>query len=1077
MTTKYNPIGFNPDTYDGSVFNLDDWNYQYQAQTFKQLMEERDKVKNEILGDGVSANLDSLREIAASINDNANYFQDVNSALNLKANTNNPSFTGTVVAPTLEITNSLVADGEPITKEKLKRVKNLRSDVQQQIDDVVSGATTFTGFSIGQPVVGSALSVTGNSTLGNSVDDTTTINGKLILDKIELGQSLKVENTNITAAELVTLNDNDINIKGKFTALDTSISGINTRLTTAEGEIDTLISRADQNDINDTQRSNDISALQTSVSTLQGQMTTANSVNTSQATTLTSHGTSITSLNNSITTANTNISANASAISALQSADVIHVGRLDAIEGINTTQNGRLDAIETLDISQSASIASNASSISTINTSVSTINTNITTINGRLDGFDTDVSEINTALGGKQATITSGNRLNANLIADGSISNFEYQCLDNITGNIQQQIDGLLNNANLTGIPLAPTAISSTNTTQVATTAFVKTAINNLVNGAGTTLDTLNEIATALGNDPNFATTMTNSLGSKAPLVNPTFENGFNLNTNITANSIGITPTEISRLSGVSSNIQTALDGKQATISGSTNLTIGNLTTSSIVDNGALLCKGAVTIGDQVSDSITFFNGMSVNGLTKSMISLGNVDNKSSSTIKNELLGADQTWAGTNTFSVLPLCSAVVTNSNDLVNKTYADGLMNGKADDNAVVKLIGNQTISNIKTFNSPPVMSGASITSATIPQTSIVGLATSLASKQDTLTGSTNLTIGNLTTTSITDNGNATIKGSTIIGDSVLDSCTFYSGMSVNGLTKSHVGLSNVTNESKSTMFSSPTFTGTVSGVTASHVGLGNVTNESKTTMFSSPTFTGTVSGVTASHVGLGNVTNESKSTMFSSPTFTGTVSGVTASHVGLGNVTNESKSTMFSSPTFTGTVSGVTASHVGLGNVTNESKATMFSSPTLTGTSSIASATFSGSLVSQQTISLSEFINPVSVSGGTATCNYATSAIHLISGTTGSNFTCALTNVNPTASTYRTFTITLLIDSSTNKVYANALTVNGTSRTLLYNSGSSNIPTLSSATYILQTISIVFGASNSVPICCTTNVAPFY
>lgn len=91
----------------------------------------------------------------------------------------------------------------------------------------------------------------------------------------------------------------------------------------------------------------------------------------------------------------------------------------------------------------------------------------------------------------------------------------------------------------------------------------------------------------------------------------------------------------------------------------------------------------------------------------------------------------------------------------------------------------------------------------------------------------------------------------------------------------------------------------------VTATDVGLGNVTNESKATMFSSPTFTGTVSGVTATHVGLGNVTNESKATMFASPTFTGTVSGVTATHVGLGNVTNESKATMFASPTFTGTV----------------------------------------------------------------------------------------------------------------------------------------------------------------------------
>jgi hypothetical protein len=57
-----------------------------------------------------------------------------------------------------------------------------------------------------------------------------------------------------------------------------------------------------------------------------------------------------------------------------------------------------------------------------------------------------------------------------------------------------------------------------------------------------------------------------------------------------------------------------------------------------------------------------------------------------------------------------------------------------------------------------------------------------------------------------------------------------------------------------------------------------------------------------VTATDVGLGNVTNESKATMFANPTFTGTVAGVTATHVGLGNVTNESKATMFSTPTFT-------------------------------------------------------------------------------------------------------------------------------------------------------------------------------
>lgn len=48
-----------------------------------------------------------------------------------------------------------------------------------------------------------------------------------------------------------------------------------------------------------------------------------------------------------------------------------------------------------------------------------------------------------------------------------------------------------------------------------ATTTYVTNAINALVNGAQGTLDTLNELATALGNDPNFATTITALIGTK----------------------------------------------------------------------------------------------------------------------------------------------------------------------------------------------------------------------------------------------------------------------------------------------------------------------------------------------------------------------------------------------------------------------------------------------------------------------------------------------------------------------------------------------------------------------------------
>ncbi|MGG1555010.1 hypothetical protein [Paenibacillus ferrarius] len=74
-----------------------------------------------------------------------------------------------------------------------------------------------------------------------------------------------------------------------------------------------------------------------------------------------------------------------------------------------------------------------------------------------------------------------------------------------------------------TGTPTAPTAAPGTNTTQLATAAFVQAAIAALVNSSPAALDTLRELAIALGDDPNFATTMTNALALKAPINNPIF--------------------------------------------------------------------------------------------------------------------------------------------------------------------------------------------------------------------------------------------------------------------------------------------------------------------------------------------------------------------------------------------------------------------------------------------------------------------------------------------------------------------------------------------------------------------------
>jgi hypothetical protein len=159
--------------------------------------------------------------------------------------------------------------------------------------------------------------------------------------------------------------------------------------------------------------------------------------------------------------------------------------------------------------------------------------------------------------------------------------------------------------------------------------------------------------------------------------------------------------------------------------------------------------------------------------------------------------------------------------------------------------------------------------------------------------------------------------------------------------------LGLGNVTNESKATMFSNPTFTGTVSGVTAAHVGLGAVTNESKATMFASPTFTGTPTAPTAT---AGTNTTQLATTQYvrtevanlvnSAPGALDTLDELAAA---LGDdasfastvTTSIGLKAPLESPTFTGTVTGITKTMVGLGNVLNETKATAFTSPAFTGT----------------------------------------------------------------------------------------------------------------------------------------------
>ena len=125
-----------------------------------------------------------------------------------------------------------------------------------------------------------------------------------------------------------------------------------------------------------------------------------------------------------------------------------------------------------------------------------------------------------------------------------TVSATELGYLDGVTSAIQTQLDAKLATATaastyaplanpaLTGVPTAPTAAANTNTTQVATTAYVQTEITDLIAAAPGALDTLNELATALGNDAAFSTTVTNSLATKLPLAGGTMSGAIAMGTN-----------------------------------------------------------------------------------------------------------------------------------------------------------------------------------------------------------------------------------------------------------------------------------------------------------------------------------------------------------------------------------------------------------------------------------------------------------------------------------------------------------------------------------------------------------------
>lgn len=89
--------------------------------------------------------------------------------------------------------------------------------------------------------------------------------------------------------------------------------------------------------------------------------------------------------------------------------------------------------------------------------------------------------------------------------------------INTLTNSINNQLSFKANSADLAIVATSGSYNDLLNKpTGMATEVYVNTQIANLVDSSPATLDTLNELAAALGDDPNFATTVSNQIGLKA---------------------------------------------------------------------------------------------------------------------------------------------------------------------------------------------------------------------------------------------------------------------------------------------------------------------------------------------------------------------------------------------------------------------------------------------------------------------------------------------------------------------------------------------------------------------------------
>ncbi len=353
----------------------------------------------------------------------------------------------------------------------------------------------------------------------DGITESTTISNNLIITD---GKNLFINNYNVDAridqldADLNVVENSIIDIQNVNDEQNIDIDLLQSEMDTVQSDISVIEnSIIDIQNVNSTQNT-DIDLLQSEMDTVQSDITTLNTQITGISYTT---GTDTTQIDNNV---------------------VIPVGKTLTLNGSDV--DTRFTGIET----KTTGITYNSG------TTTTTISNPNIVLNGYINAISNSINNVsNLYINSGGAVYIGGNAINTSALLT---------------------LNNTWTGTNSFNTSLPTSTLTPTNTTDLTTKTYVDTKISSLVNSAPTTLDTLNELASALGNDPNFATTMTTLIGTKTTLSGVQANNNIWTGTNSFNTSLPtstLTPTNTTDLTTktyVDSQVgtKTTLSGVQA---------------------------------------------------------------------------------------------------------------------------------------------------------------------------------------------------------------------------------------------------------------------------------------------------------------------------------------------------------------------------------------------------------------------------------------------------------------------------------------------------------------------------------